>query len=75
MTKVKVVNCHELSVVRDIENPDMDESNIVKRLKAGETLAVDTSRVYYDSWDNQYYRADVGLEGEYYVATGGVSVV
>lgn len=75
MTKVRVVNCHELSVLRDIHLPTIDETNVVKRLKAGETLAVDTTRVYYDSYDNQYYKADVGLEGEHYVLTGGVSVV
>jgi hypothetical protein len=75
MTKVKVTGSHEVSVIRDIEKPDMDESNIVRRLKKGETLSVDTSHVYWDSYDRQYYKVDIGRNFDTFVATGGVRVV
>lgn len=74
MTKVKVTGSHEVSVVRDIEKPDMDETNIVQRLKKGETLSVDTSHTYWDSYDNQYYLCDIGMDFPTYVITGGISV-
>ena len=74
MTKAVVTNCHELSVRRDIFLPE-NADQIAKVLKRGETLFVDTSHTYWDSWDNQYYKADVGIEGDCYVITGGVSVV
>lgn len=74
MTKVKVTGSHEVSVIRDIENPAMDEMNIVQRLKKGETLSVDTSHTYWDSYDNQYYRCDIGMDFPTYVITGGISV-
>lgn len=74
MTKVKVTGSHEASVIRDIEKPDMDETNVVQRLKKGETLSVDTSHVYWDSYDNQYYRCDIGMDFPTYIITGGISV-
>jgi hypothetical protein len=74
MTKVKVTGSHEVSVIRDIEKPDMDETNIVRRLKKGETLSVDTSHVYWDSYDNQYYLCDIGMDFPTYIITGGIKV-
>lgn len=74
-TKCKVVNCHELSVVKDIFCPEKDESNIVERHKAGDILNVDTSRVYWDSYDRQYYKVDIGRNFDTFVTTGGVRVV
>lgn len=74
MTKVKVTGSHEVSVIRDIQKPDIDETNIVQRLKKGETLSVDTSRIYWDSYDNQYYQCDIGMDFPTYIITGGISV-
>ena len=75
MTKCKVANCHELSVLRDIHCPDIDETNIVKRLKKDEIIFVDTSHVYWDSYDTPYYKCDVDMDIETFVAAGGVKVV
>jgi hypothetical protein len=52
----------------------MDETNIVRRLKKGETLSVDTSHVYWDSYDNQYYLCDIGMDFPTYIITGGIKV-
>lgn len=74
MTKAKVFGAHEVSVVRDIHLPDIDETNIVERLKPGDTLSIDTSRTYWDSYDNQYYLCDIGRDFPTYIITGGVRV-
>ena len=74
-TKCKVVNCHEFSIVKDIFSPEKDESNIVERVKAGDILNVDTSQAYWDSYDRQYYKVDIGRNFDTFVATGGVRVV
>lgn len=73
MTKVVVTNCHELSVRRDIFLPE-NQDQIAKVLKRGETLFVDTSHVYWDSYDNQYYRCDIGKDFPTYIIKGGISV-
>lgn len=74
-TKVKVINCHELSLLRDIHAPDLDENNIIKRFKAGDVILVDTSHVYWDSYDRCYYKCKDDYDFETFVAAGGVRVV
>ena len=74
-TKCKVVNCHALSIAKDIFCPDKDESNIIERVNAVDILNVDTSQEYWDSYDRQYYKVDIGRNFDTFVATGGVRVV
>lgn len=54
MKKAKVINCHELSIRRDVTDPSMLKE-IVATLKVGDRLLVDDSRTYWSWNDRAYY--------------------
>lgn len=64
MTKMKVTNCHELSIRKDVTCPELEET-VLTVVKKGTELLVDTSRVYWNWKDRQYYKVKTisGVEG------------
>lgn len=59
MKKAKIVNCHELSIRRDVDDPDIYEE-ITATLRAGDTILVDDSKIYWSWNDNPYYLTSDG---------------
>lgn len=69
MTKATIVNCHEASIRRDVNDPDT-LSDTIATLKEGDTILIDTSRVYWSWNDKQYYKCSYGMnEDEGYILT------
>lgn len=69
MKKAKVVNCHELSVRRDVTIPE-EYDEVVSVYKEGDTIYVDDSLVFWSWNDIQYYKTQNG-----YVAVKGVEII
>ena len=75
MTKCVITNCHEASIIKDPTDTDYDEE-VIGTLKAGDTILVDTSRVFWSWDDKQYYKCDYGYEKDFgYINTGLVKAV
>ena len=70
MTKVTVQNSKKLSLRKSLCSEE-----IVTELTSKDVFLVDTSRVYWDSKDNQYYRALTEYGEEGYVVTFGLKLV
>lgn len=75
MQKMVVYNCHEASIQRDPTNPETLDL-ILGTVKAGSTINVDTSRVFWSWDDRQFYKCDYGTNPEEgYISTSVVKVV
>lgn len=75
MPKLKVFGCKELSVLKDFRANIKDTESIIKTLKEGEVVSLDTSRTYWSLDDKQYYKLDLGYGVVGYVNVGGLKVV
>lgn len=75
MEKMVVYNCKEAGIQKDPTDPDLLDQ-IIGEVKAGDTVLVDTSRVYWSWDDRQYYKCVYGTNPEEgYIFTGVVKVV
>lgn len=63
MEKMVVYNCKTASIQKDPTDPDTLDMSIGE-VKAGDTIRVDTSRVYWSWDDRQYYKCDYGSNPE-----------
>lgn len=69
MTRMKIVNCHQASIVRDPCDTEL-MNEIVATLEAGTEISVDTTTVYWSWNDKTYYKCKWGYkEGEGYIRT------
>lgn len=63
MVKAKIVNCHELSIQRDITDPDILGETIAT-LPAGKTVLIDDIKTYFSWTDREYYKVNYGMNQE-----------
>lgn len=70
ITKVTVQKTKKLSLRKSLCSEE-----IVTYLTPKDVFLVDTSRVYWDSKDNQYYRAQSEYGEEGYVITSGLKIL
>ena len=75
MANLKVFGCKELSVLSDFKANLGDTVTIIKVLKEGEVVSIDTSRTYWSYDDKQYYEVDLGYGRVGYVRTDALRVV
>lgn len=75
MTNMKVFGCKELSVLKDYKANINDQESIIKTLKEGEVVSIDTSSTYWSLDDRQYYKIDLGYGVIGYVRTDALKVV
>lgn len=67
MTKAHIVNCKEAGI-RKCPNDDQ----IIGKLKAGDTISVDTSKRYFSWTDKEYYKCE-SEAGEGYILADLIS--
>lgn len=63
MKKAKVINCHQLSIRRNVTVPE-EYSDIIATIPAGKTVIIDDSTVYYSWNDRKYYKVKYGMNSE-----------
>lgn len=69
MTRMKIVNCHQASIVRDPCDTEL-MNEIVATLEVGTEISVDTTIIYWSWNDKTYYKCKWGYkEGEGYIRT------
>lgn len=75
MTNLKVFGCKELSVLKDYKANINDQEQVIKTLKEGEVVSIDTSKTYWSLDDRQYYGIDLGYGKTGYVRVNALKVV
>lgn len=63
MTKTKIVNCHQASIVRDPTDPELLEEVIVT-LNVGATIFVDFNNIVFSWKDKEYVKCSYGMNTE-----------
>lgn len=68
MKKAKIINCHQLSIRRNVNDPDELEETIAT-LPAGKTVLVNDSEIYWSWKDRAYYKVNYGMNKDEGYAT------
>lgn len=75
MKRMKIVNCHQASIVRDPCDTEL-MNEVIATLDAGTELDVEDTCVYWSWNDKTYYKCKWGYkEDEGYIHTGLVEVI
>ena len=75
MTNLKVFGCKELSVLKDYKANVNDQEQVIKTLKDGEVVSIDTSKTYWSLDDRQYYKINLPDGRDGYVIVGALRMV
>lgn len=63
MIKAKIINCHQLSIRRDIDDPNTLNDTIAT-YNAGDIINVENDTVHYSWKDREYYKVKLGMRKE-----------
>lgn len=75
MTRCKIVNCHQATIVKDPSDTEL-MNEVVDILERGTEINVDKSTIYWSWNDKQYYKCKWRFnEGEGYIRTSLVEEV
>ena len=63
MIKAKVINCHQLSIRKDIGDPNTLD-NTIATYNAGDVINLVDPTIYYSWVDREYFKVNIGLRKE-----------